>query len=248
MPPMPPDMPDMPPMPPGDMGPMPPPEGMPPMPPGDMGPMPPMPPGPEDISSDERVKEKVADGGEGIRNVLDSIEAKEYNYVPGVEDSGAQRHLGVMAQDLEKTPMGSSAVGEGQNGVKYLKAGETAATALAAASDLNKRLKNVESQELADFSKTNPKRMSGIEVKNVIDEALQGGSARPIVNQVADTPAQRYINAKIAEQDAQRAAEGKIVLQSLNNQSEGQKLALTKDQLLASVQNSIDNVLKDEEE
>lgn len=98
--------------------------------------------------SDERAKTNVTDGSKDVDSFLEAISPKSYNYK---QDSGwddGQRHTSVMAQDLEKTPMGRRMVEETPQG-KMVDYGEGFATMLAAQGHLHSRLKDVEKAILA---------------------------------------------------------------------------------------------------
>lgn len=92
--------------------------------------------------SDEREKEDIEDFN--ASDFLDSLTPHKYKYRDQKHGQGQQ--AGVMAQDLEKTEIGSNLVSEGPEGkmVDYNKAGPTMMASLA---DLNKRLKKMEQGE-----------------------------------------------------------------------------------------------------
>lgn len=98
------------------------------------------------MASDERVKKDVAPGGSEVRRFLEGIRARGFSYEkPGAPGQAPGRHVGVMAQDLEKAgPIGAGMVATGPGGTKMVDAGQAAGTALAATADLNERLKRVE--------------------------------------------------------------------------------------------------------
>ena len=97
--------------------------------------------------SDVRTKVDIEGGESGIRNMLDKLQPYEYNYKDEFkEDSGDEgRQLGVMAQDLEASPLGSEFVQEDENGTKRVDYGKMGSTQMAAISDLHQRIKALES-------------------------------------------------------------------------------------------------------
>jgi len=98
------------------------------------------PQGPSNTNSDVRLKDNIKDGNPKMQAFLDSMEPYSYNYKDSNKDDSFD-HLGVMAQDVEKTPLGKTMVAEGERG-KMLK--PDLSTILAAAAYNNKRLKELE--------------------------------------------------------------------------------------------------------
>ena len=86
--------------------------------------------------SDERTKTDIEPGEEDIRKMLDSIEAYKFKYKGDDEDQ-----VGVMAQDMEKTPMGRSSVVD-IGGVKHIM--EDPSKSLAMMKYLDERIKKLE--------------------------------------------------------------------------------------------------------
>lgn len=98
--------------------------------------------------SDERVKKNITPEtrkDDELEMLLSSIRPVAFNYKPGVEGPGypGGRHVGLLAQDLERTPAGAAMVADTPKG-KVVDTGQAALAALAAAADLNKRVKAVE--------------------------------------------------------------------------------------------------------
>jgi hypothetical protein len=89
--------------------------------------------------SDERQKEDIDDFDAGA--FLDSLTGKKYRYKD--EKYGKGEQAGVIAQDLLKTPEGSSAVHQTDEGM-MVDSGKASNLALASAADLHKRLKKLE--------------------------------------------------------------------------------------------------------
>lgn len=100
------------------------------------------------LMSDERAKESVSHGpGTELRALLESVEPVAYSYKPGAAATeGHGRHVGVMAQDLERTPAGRSMVVDTPRG-KMVDGGKMAAASLAAAADLDHRVRALEARK-----------------------------------------------------------------------------------------------------
>lgn len=98
------------------------------------------------ILSDKNVKINIENGSQGVRQLLDKLQPYEYDYKPEVvEDSGdLGRQFGVMAQDLEKSDLGSQFVAEDQNGVKRVDYGKMGSTQMAAIADVHQRVSKME--------------------------------------------------------------------------------------------------------
>jgi hypothetical protein len=96
--------------------------------------------------SDARVKMNVEEGGSSIKDMLDKLTAHKYDYKEGIiEDPSMEKpQLGVMAQDLEQSEMGSQMVEEDENGVKRVDYANNASTMMAALAELNERLNKLE--------------------------------------------------------------------------------------------------------
>lgn len=100
----------------------------------------------EDEKTDKKKDQKSDDFNP--KSFLDKLEAYSYEYKksaegkPGVDD---ERHLGVMAQDLEKAgPVGQSMVDEDETGTKVVDYGKGFSAILASQAHLNKRLEQIE--------------------------------------------------------------------------------------------------------
>lgn len=94
--------------------------------------------------SDENMKTNVRDGGNSLHDFLDKLGAHEYEYkrddLPGTSPG---THVSVMAQELEKSPTGRSAVVASPHG-KMVDYKKLLPAMLAAATDAHKRLKSLE--------------------------------------------------------------------------------------------------------
>lgn len=97
--------------------------------------------------SDVNTKVDIEEGNKPVRELLDKLQPYEYNYKDEFkEDVGDEgRQLGVMAQDLEESPLGSEFVQEDENGIKRVDYGKMGSTQMAAISDLHQRIKALES-------------------------------------------------------------------------------------------------------
>jgi hypothetical protein len=95
--------------------------------------------------SDEKAKESVTASGKGAsRGLLDPLTAYSYRYKdPSLPGAAPGRQLGVMAQDLERSPYAMDAVIETPNG-KMVNYAKLAPPMLAAEADLNKRVSLLE--------------------------------------------------------------------------------------------------------
>ena len=95
-------------------------------------------------ASDIRMKTNIADGSDEVESFLDALNSYSYEYkdenAPGA-DAGA--FVGVMAQDLEKTAMGSSFVKDTPEG-KMVDYGHGLAAILASQANIHDRLRNLE--------------------------------------------------------------------------------------------------------
>ena len=95
--------------------------------------------------SDKRAKEDVHTLPE---QMLDKLHGYTYEY-KDPERHGYGTQIGVMAQDLEKSPMGESMVGESPDGFKTVDSGKAAMGALAGLANINDRLKALEEKKNA---------------------------------------------------------------------------------------------------
>lgn len=100
--------------------------------------------------SDENAKTNIHSGGAKIQDFLDAISAEEYNYKnPSQPGAGEGSYVSPMAQDLEKTPIGSQMVMDTPQG-KMVDYGKGMGAMLAAQAHLNERLNKMEgAQKLA---------------------------------------------------------------------------------------------------
>lgn len=92
------------------------------------------------MMSDKRAKTRVSDAGDSVKSFLEAISAKKYDYKHAPE---AQKRVGVMAQDLEKSEIGKSLVKETPAG-KSVDIAQALGASLAANAELHKRIKKLE--------------------------------------------------------------------------------------------------------
>lgn len=97
------------------------------------------------LASDERVKEDIKPASRDMYSFLDSLSGSKYRYKDAsVEGTRPGTRYSVMAQELEKTPVGKTMVVDGEDGVKRVDYGGGLAAMLASQAELHKRLKRLE--------------------------------------------------------------------------------------------------------
>jgi hypothetical protein len=97
-------------------------------------------------ASDIRAKENITPGGDEADAFMASVTPSSWEYKAehkGRPEAGAGRYLGVMAQDLERTPAGKAAVTDTANG-KVVDYGKLGGIMTAALARLHERLGKVE--------------------------------------------------------------------------------------------------------
>ncbi len=97
------------------------------------------------MASDRRLKRNVSDGDREVRSMLAELSPKTFDY-RDPESFGRGRHLGIMAQDLEKSRLGASLVRDTPRG-KMIDVSRATGSLLAAVASLNKRVERVERSE-----------------------------------------------------------------------------------------------------
>lgn len=80
-----------------------------------------------------------------VQHALQNLKPYAYNYRDGIGEDPSQRHVGIMAQDLERTPAGATIVKDGPRG-KQIDAKGAISLNLAAAADLQKQVDDVKRQ------------------------------------------------------------------------------------------------------
>jgi len=93
--------------------------------------------------SDERVKERVEDVSADVDEMLAHLEPVAWDYSDRKHGEG--RHVGVMAQALESSPIGALAVFEDGDGVKHLAKDKVIGLLLASVARLAARVEHLES-------------------------------------------------------------------------------------------------------
>jgi hypothetical protein len=94
--------------------------------------------------SDEDAKDEIRDASRAMDEFLSAIDPATFTYNQG-PDQG-QRRAGVMAQDLERTEVGSTMVQQGQDGVRRVDPQAAMSAMLAAQARLHDRLRALESR------------------------------------------------------------------------------------------------------
>lgn len=101
--------------------------------------------------SDRREKTDIRSADHKMQSFLDAMgKAKEYQYRhPGAPGQAPGRHVGPMAQELERSEVGKRLVSQGPNGTKQVAFGSphAVASAFAALASMNERLKKVEASK-----------------------------------------------------------------------------------------------------
>lgn len=93
--------------------------------------------------SDERIKENIDPAEEDIEVFLSKLKPYKWDYKdPGKYGEG--KRYGVMAQDMEKSPIGKSFISEDEEGVKRIDYGSAQSTMMAILKDLHDRVQTLE--------------------------------------------------------------------------------------------------------
>lgn len=95
--------------------------------------------------SDERAKERISDGSKAAREMLDKLHPHEYWYKSGLGTPG--KKLGIMAQDLEASELGKSAVRTEEDGYKRVDIPMGLGLAMAGLAETHRRLKKLEGRK-----------------------------------------------------------------------------------------------------
>lgn len=144
-------------------------------------------------ASDENLKTDIRPGGAKIQDFLDHISAEEYRYKDPGYGQGSQ--VSPMAQDLEKSPLGSQMVKDTPQG-KMVDYGKGMGAMLAAQAHLNERLNKIEGAQ---------KMSSGgwAGYGSGVDEAVRGTK-----NMKVEEPKAWDIKSKESEEDEGNIAGG----------------------------------------
>ncbi len=99
--------------------------------------------------SDERLKKDISSADSDIKEFLDKLSAKKFEYKDSNYPRASEgKRVGIMAQDLEKTDMGKMMVSKDENGMRVISPENGGFGAiLAAQASLNKRLEELEKKK-----------------------------------------------------------------------------------------------------
>lgn len=89
------------------------------------------------FGSDKKLKEGISDADDDVEEMMSKLDAKKYNYK---DDPEKKEHMGILAQDLEKSPMGKALVIETPKG-KAVDIAKALGAMMAVQSTIHKRLK-----------------------------------------------------------------------------------------------------------
>jgi Chaperone of endosialidase len=99
------------------------------------------------LASDVRVKADVTASPEEARRLFAGLHPKTFNYKPEM-GLGNQKHLGVIAQDVEKSgPLGRGMVDSGPGGVKQIDVPQATGALMAAMADFEHRLNQLQGKK-----------------------------------------------------------------------------------------------------
>jgi hypothetical protein len=102
-------------------------------------------------ASDVRLKTDIGDGSTDARELIRSLTPQAFRY-RDADRNGAGEHIGIMAQDLERTPAGRSMVSDTPGG-KQIDGGKLATGLAAVAADLDRRVADIERRGLDDIER-----------------------------------------------------------------------------------------------
>jgi hypothetical protein len=94
------------------------------------------------IFSDERAKTDVHDAERDVAEMFQALHAKRFEYKSGMGEPG--EHVGVIAQDLERTPAGRTLVEHDTDGMRTIDPQRALMSLLAAGADIYDRLRRLE--------------------------------------------------------------------------------------------------------
>lgn len=160
-----------------------------------------------DTKSDVRAKKDIGDGAPAVRATLSGAAPYTYDYKNPQRD-GQGRRIGVMAQDLERGPLGAQVVKTGPDGQKVIDGKAGLGLALAAASDQEKRLQALEAR--AGGGGADPigqAAMARTMTPDALHQAALAKAQRDVELQQIDQGARAAANASLAAA-AQRQAQG----------------------------------------
>lgn len=98
--------------------------------------------------SDEKSKKEMSKSDDEVTRFLDNLEPFNFKYKnPSMDGASSGKKLGVMAQDIEKSEIGSQMVKNGSDGYKRIDVVESVGPILASLAYLNQKLKKLEKQK-----------------------------------------------------------------------------------------------------
>lgn len=130
------------------------------------------------VLSDERLKKDVQPGGQEIYDFLDALKARDYRYKdPSAPGAAPGPQTGVMAQDLEKSKVGSQLVHDTPAG-KVVDTSHGLTAALAAMAKLHERVKTLEAEKKGTGSKKPEGQSLGRKIMKWLDD--EEGLGEPV--------------------------------------------------------------------
>ena len=140
-------------------------------------------------ASDIRAKEAIKPANSEVARSLDALNPYEYSYKePGRFGEG--RRVGIMAQDLEKSPAGAQVVESGKGGTKMIDGKKAISFNLAAAANLNDRLRKVEAATGGTTMPDTQSLMSAA-AKGAVEGGAKGAKKKSIQEQLDELRAQQ---------------------------------------------------------
>jgi hypothetical protein len=123
--------------------------------------------------SDVRAKKNIGDGAEAVRATIGAAAPYTYDYKNPKDGQG--RRIGVMAQDLERGPLGKEVVRTGPDGQKVIDGPRGLSLALASSADQEQRLRQLEARTASPDQRNFPAEQS--EMRGLSAMAQQGQPA-----------------------------------------------------------------------
>lgn len=90
--------------------------------------------------SDRGAKTDIRDGYDILKAVTDKVPLRTFRYKEGIGEDPNVRHVGVMAQDLEKTPLSGTVYTDPESGLKKVDVGQLTAGNTAMITELSKKV------------------------------------------------------------------------------------------------------------
>jgi len=97
------------------------------------------------VASDKNLKKHIKDGSKDVQSFLDSLSAKTFEYKDpdGVAGKTPGKHMGIIAQDIEKSPVGDSMIIESPEG-RHIDMPSAMGMLMSAAANMNDRINEIE--------------------------------------------------------------------------------------------------------